>query len=206
MNDRGCSAVRVTSAHPQPGATVGQNWRGRSAQKRRCRCCWRSSWETLQSNHLNRILAPATVSNAAPLPPAVRLMSIRIRTTSQGRGAIDQQFVVRVAGHTPPRNRPCRSGPIRVAFGAAPPPYDLNLFPRRNLRCDLARNGNVAVRCQFAVEIDGLHFSSATPLYHLGEQWASALVRGPRYSTIHGPPTPSHSNETSNSRAKNLNQ
>ena len=58
---------------------------------------------------------------------------------------------------------PPRRAPGAVVFGDAPMEYDLNRFPRRNLRRDLRRNRNLAVRHDFASEVDGLQFSSLTP-------------------------------------------
>ena len=76
---------------------------------------------------------------------------------------MDQQFVYRVIGsvcrlESPPASR----APSGVVHGDAPLEYDLNLFPRRNLRCDLRRNDNLAIRCEFAPEVGGFHLCSLT--------------------------------------------
>src|ERR1035441_4302960 len=95
------------------------------------------------------------------LPPGVCWKSIRIRTTSQGRSVMDQQFVDRVIVSVGRLELPStRRAPGSVAFGDAPLEYDLNLLPRRNLRCDLRRNGDLAVRREFAPEVSGLHIRS----------------------------------------------
>ena len=77
---------------------------------------------------------------------------------------MDQLFVDRVVGGVcriklpPPRRAP------GVAFGDALLEYDLDLCPRRNLRCNLRRNGNLAVRLEFASEVSRLHYSFLTCL------------------------------------------
>ena len=53
--------------------------------------------------------------------------------------------------------------PGSVVFADAPLEYDLNLLPRWNLRCDLRRNGDLAVRREFAPEVSGLHIRSLVP-------------------------------------------
>ena len=74
-----------------------------------------------------------------------------------------QQFVYRVTGsvcrlESPPASR----APSGVVRGSVPLEHDLNLFPRRNLRCDLGRNDNLTVRREFASEVSGLHLCSLT--------------------------------------------
>ena len=68
------------------------------------------------------------------------------------------QFVYRVVGRIcrlelPSTNR----APGGIVRTDAPLEYDLNLFPRWNLRWDLRRNGNLAVRRELASEVSGLH-------------------------------------------------
>src|ERR1017187_5910546 len=90
---------------------------------------------------------------------------IRIGTISPGRRVMDRLFVDRVVGSVcrikPP---PARRAPGGVVFGDAPLEYDLDLFPRRNLRCDLRRNGDLAVWLEFASEVNRLHYSFLTCL------------------------------------------
>src|SRR5258708_6732698 len=137
--------------------------------------------ETSKSEACRRDVTGAPTKSSSPasrrttagriFPPGVWWKSIRIRTTSPGRRIMDQHFVDRVIGSvrrlelSPPRRAP--SG---VVFGDAPLQYDLNLFPRRNLGCDLRRNGNLAVRCEFARKVSRFHFGSLTSLYHLVER------------------------------------
>ena len=97
------------------------------------------------------------------LPPDLWWNSIRMKTTSPGRRVMDQQFVYRVIGsvcrlESPPASR----APGGVVCGGAPLEYDLNLFPRRNLRCNLRRNDNLTIRREFASEVGGLHLCSLT--------------------------------------------
>jgi hypothetical protein len=76
---------------------------------------------------------------------------------------MDQNFVYGVIGsvrrlESPPTGR----APSGVVCGGAPLEYDLNLFARRNLRRDLRRNDNLAIRCEFASEVGGFHLCSLT--------------------------------------------
>ena len=76
---------------------------------------------------------------------------------------MDQQFVYRVIGsvcrlESPPTSR----APNGIVYGGTPLEYDLNLFPRRDLRSDLRRNYNLTVRREFASEVSGLHLCSLT--------------------------------------------
>src|SRR5438552_1708538 len=92
------------------------------------------------------------------LPPVVWWKSIRIRTTSPGRRVMVQQFVDRVVANIGRLELPApRRAPRSVFFGDAPLEHNLNPFPRWNLRCYLRRNGNLAVRCEFASEVGDLH-------------------------------------------------
>src|ERR1035438_9544308 len=98
------------------------------------------------------------------LPPGAWEKSIRIRTTSPVRSVMDQQFIDRVIVSIGRLELPSASrAPGSVVFGDAPLEYDLNLLPRRNLRCDLRRNGDLAVRREFAPEVSGLHVRSLVP-------------------------------------------
>src|ERR1019366_7283491 len=97
------------------------------------------------------------------LPPDLWWNSIRIRTTSPGRRVMVQQFVYRVIGSVCRLESPAAGrAPGGVVQGDAPLENDLNLFPRRNLRCDLRRNDNLAIRCEFAPEVGGFHLCSLT--------------------------------------------
>src|ERR1039457_4886724 len=76
---------------------------------------------------------------------------------------MDQLFVDRVvAGVRRIKLPPARRAPSCVVFGHAPLEYDLDRFPWRNLRCDLWRNGNLAIRLEFASEVSRLHYSFLT--------------------------------------------
>src|ERR1035441_10452177 len=68
-----------------------------------------------------------------------------------------QLFVDRVVGSIRRIELPPARRAPSVVFGDAPLEYDLDLFPRRNLRCDLRRDGNLAVRLEFASEVSRLH-------------------------------------------------
>src|ERR1035437_10381120 len=95
------------------------------------------------------------------LPPGVWWKSIRIRTTSPGRSVMDQKFIDRVVGSVGRLELPSASrAPGSVVVGHAPLEYDLNLLPRRNLRRDLMRNRDLAVRREFAHEVSSLHLRS----------------------------------------------
>src|ERR1035441_9810531 len=99
------------------------------------------------------------------LPPGVSWKPIRIRTISPGRRVMDQLFVNRVVGSVRRIELPpARCAPCGVVFGDAPLEYDLDLCPRRNLRCDLRRHGNLAVWLAFASEVSRLHYSFLTCL------------------------------------------
>jgi hypothetical protein len=90
------------------------------------------------------------------LPPAPEWKSIRIRTTSPARRVIDQQFVDRVVGNVCVLElSPPRLTPGGIFFGHAPLEYDLNRFSRRNPRCDLRRDRNLAVRRELTFEVSG---------------------------------------------------
>ena len=66
---------------------------------------------------------------------------------------MDQLFVNRVVGSVcRVKLPPTRRAPGGVVFGDAPLEYDLNLLSRRNLRCDLRRNRDLAVRREKAGE------------------------------------------------------
>src|SRR5258708_16738480 len=110
--------------------------------------------ETSKSEACRRDVTGAPTKSSSPAsrrttagrtwPPGVWWKSIRIRTTSPGRRFMDQYFVNRVIGSvrslellTP------RCAPSGFVFGDPPLEYDLNLFPARNLRCDLRWNGNL---------------------------------------------------------------
>src|SRR5205814_9999122 len=97
-----------------------------------------------------------------------------IKTTSPRRSVIDQRFVNRVVSSVrlfkvlssglPPY---C----ILIRIRNAPREQDLNLLSRRHLRCDLRRNGNLAVWRELTPEAGGFHLnSSPTCLYHLMRQ------------------------------------
>src|ERR1035438_6145880 len=74
---------------------------------------------------------------------------------------MDQQFIDRVIVSIGRLELPsARRAPGSVVFGDAPLEYDLDLLPRRNLRSDLGRNGDLAVRREFAPEVSGLHIRS----------------------------------------------
>jgi len=77
---------------------------------------------------------------------------------------MDRQFIDGVVGSVCRLKLPmsCRA-PGGVVFGDAPLQYNLNLFPRRKLRCDFRRNGDLTVRREFASEVSGLHFSFLAP-------------------------------------------
>src|ERR1017187_1082920 len=85
-----------------------------------------------------------------------------MRTISQGRRVMEQLFVHRVVGGVcrfkPP---PPRCAPSGVVVGDAPLEDNLNRFSGRNLRCDLRRNGNLAIRRELASEVSG-HLSFLT--------------------------------------------
>jgi hypothetical protein len=73
-----------------------------------------------------------------------------------------QQFVYRVIGSVCRLESPPASRAPGVVVGGAPLEHDLNLFPRRDLRCDLRRNDNLTIRREFASEVSGLHLCSLT--------------------------------------------
>src|SRR5580700_6242192 len=99
------------------------------------------------------------------LPPGVWWKSIRIWTTSPGRRVMDQAFVDRVIVSVGGLELPSlRDAPNSVFLGDAPLKYDLNLRPWGNLRRNLGRNSDLAVRRGFAPEVSDLHVRSLVSL------------------------------------------
>jgi hypothetical protein len=98
------------------------------------------------------------------LPPGDWWNSIRIRTTSPGRSVLDQQFVYRVVFSV--RRLKFASTccpPGGLVHGKVPLQQHPNRLARRDLRCDLARNSNLAVRREFASEAGSLRLFSLAP-------------------------------------------
>jgi hypothetical protein len=76
---------------------------------------------------------------------------------------MDRQFVYWVIGSVRRlESEPASRAPSGVVYGDAPLEYELNLFSRRNLRCDLRRNDDLTIGREFTPEASGLHFSSLT--------------------------------------------
>src|ERR1035438_7819243 len=97
------------------------------------------------------------------LPPGAWWKSIRIRTTSPGRRVMDQRLIYRVIGGVSRLELPSTGrAPSGIVRGDAPLEDHLNLFPWRNLRCNLRRNCDLTVRRELAPEVGGFQSLALT--------------------------------------------